>query len=146
MMVTRIVLLLVAFCFASSVNALFTPNEYNIWRYQEGVLYGATQNEFSEPVLVSLAGPGTPWANMVISLTHREPCEAFQSIKTLLINKDLLAVTLSCVQAGEHSVVSYTLHESEVVNRLYRHLKSGFTLVIDGRIKLWAANIAHPAR
>ena len=143
---TRTLLLLVALCFSIETYALFTPNEYNIWHYQEGVLYGATQSEASEPVLVSIAGPGTEWANIVISMTKHEPCQMPDEEINLLINNDIFTFWQRCVQAGEDSLVSYVLEDSQAVNQMYTHLKSGFTVVIDGRIKLWAANIAHPTR
>lgn len=143
---TRTLLLLVALSFSINTYALFTPNEYNIWHYQEGVLYGATQTEDNKPVLVSIAGPGTEWANIVISLTKHEPCQTQDGDSKLLINKDLLTFRQHCIQAEGESLVSYVLEDSQAVNQMYTHLKSGFTLVIDGRIKLWAANIGHPAR
>ncbi|WP_235896974.1 hypothetical protein [Yersinia vastinensis] len=125
-------------------QAVYNPKEYNIWYIHGGVLYGATQTEDEEPVLISIAGPTTDWANMVISLMSHEPCDPTKVTTKFAFNNDMLTVEYRCLKAADHTVSSYTLHDAVKVNQLYNQLKSGFTVTLDKRIKVWAANIATP--
>ena len=95
-------------------------------------------------MLISIAGPTTDWANMVISLIDNEPCDNKKTTTEFAFNNDIFTVEYSCLTTTDHTVISYTLHDAAKVNKLYNQLKSGFTVTLDKRIKVWAANIGTP--
>ncbi|EPB7312109.1 hypothetical protein ACRRQX_003330 [Yersinia enterocolitica] len=64
MTVRSLLILILSLSFIPLCQAVYNPKEYNIWHIQGGVLYGATQTEDEEPVLISIAGPTTHWANI----------------------------------------------------------------------------------
>lgn len=141
----RIFLLLLWFVvFISNSYAVYVPNEYNVWRFSDGVLYDTTQTENGEPVLVSIIGPGTNWSSIVISFMSEKPCDADKKIAYVWINRQQEALGLSCKQIGNSSIVTYTVSSVKRANELYVKLTSGFTVVIDKRINIWAANIKEP--
>lgn len=138
------VLLLWCVVFISNSYAAYAPNEYNVWRFNDGVLYDTTQTENDEPVLVSIIGPGTNWSSMVISFMSETPCDADKKIAYVWINLQQEALGFSCKQIGNSSIVTYTVSNVKRANELYMNLISGFTVVIDKRINIWAANIKEP--
>ncbi|MGE4800770.1 hypothetical protein AB8989_10320 [Yersinia hibernica] len=144
MTVRSLLVLTLSLSFTPLCHAVYDPKEYNIWHIQAGVLYGATQTEDEEPVLISIAGPTTPWANMVISLVSSEPCSINKTTTEFAFNNEMFAVEYSCLTSASRTVISYTLHDANKVNKLYHQLKSGFTVTLDKRIKVWAANIGSP--
>ncbi|WP_145583653.1 hypothetical protein [Yersinia thracica] len=144
MTVRSLLILLLSLSFIPLCQAVYNPKEYNIWHIQGGVLYGTTQTEDEEPVLISIAGPTTHWANMVISLMATEPCDITQTTTEFAFNNDLFTVEYGCLTTAGQTLISYTLHDAAKVNKLYSQLKSGFTVTLDKRIKVWAANIGTP--
>ncbi|EPF2603711.1 TPA: hypothetical protein ACXLW8_000115 [Yersinia enterocolitica] len=144
MTVRSLLILILSLSFIPLCLAVYNPKEYNIWHIQGGVLYGATQTEDEEPVLISIAGPTTHWANMVISLIATEPCDLHKTTTEFAFNNEMLTVEYGCLTTAGHTVISYTLQDADKVNKLYSQLKSGFTITLDKRIKVWAANIGTP--
>lgn len=130
--------------FASSVNAAYIEGEYNVWRRTDGVLYATTQTEDNQPVLVSIVGPGTNWSSIVISYIVKKPCDVDKKSAEIYVNMGLETLDFSCQKLEKNSIVSYTLSKPTRANELYADLKSGFTVVIDKRINIWAANIREP--
>lgn len=130
--------------FTASSFANYTPKEYNVWRSGHGFIYGATQTEKDEPVLVTITGPGTQWAGVVISMVSESACEMKAAATSLLFNSTLHPVSYSCIPMRHGSIATYILSDAEKANRFYADLKSGFTVVLDNRIKVWATNISVP--
>lgn len=130
--------------FTASSFANYTPNEYNVWRSGHGFIYGATQTEKDEPVLITITGPGTHWAGVVISMVNESACEVKAVATSLLFNSTPYPINYSCIPLGPGSIETYILSDAEKANRFYADLKSGFTVVLDNRIKVWATNIATP--
>lgn len=130
--------------FASSVNAAYIEGEYNVWRRTDGVLYATTQTEDNQPVLVSIVGPGTNWSSIVISYIVKKPCDVDKKSAEIYVNMGLETLDFSCQKLEKNSIVSYTVSKPTRANELYADLKSGFTVVIDKRINIWAANIREP--
>lgn len=130
--------------FTASSFASYTPNEYNVWRSGHGFIYGATQTEKDEPVLITITGPGTHWAGVVISMVNESTCEVKAVATSLLFNSTPYPINYSCIPLGQGSIETYILSDAEKANRFYADLKSGFTVVLDNRTKVWATNIATP--
>ncbi len=130
--------------FTASSFANYMPNEYNVWRTGHGFIYGATQTEKDEPVLITITGPGTQWAGVVISVVSESACEGKAAAASLLFNSTPHPVSYSCIPMGQGSITTYILSDTQRANRFYTDLKSGFTVVLDNRIKVWATNIATP--
>lgn len=140
----RIISVLLCVGFISSSYAAYVPNEYNVWRSSDGVLYGTTQTENNEPVLVSIVGPGTDWSTMVISFMSDQHCDLDKKTASVWINMKQEELDYSCKPVGHGSIITYTISNSKRAKELYFNLTSGFTLVIDKRINIWAANIKQP--
>jgi len=142
-MITRLFPCLFLF-FTASGFANYMPSEYNVWRWGHGFIYGATQTEKDEPVLVTITGPGTQRAGVVISMVSEGACEMKAAATSLLFNSTPHPVSYSCISMGHGSIATYILSDAEKANRFYADLKSGFTVVLDNRIKVWATNISAP--
>lgn len=124
---------------------LHAESEYNQWRINSaGVLSVITQTEKNEPVFISIAAGGTPGANVVITLMQDLSCDEQQISATLWINDKLQSVSYRCEHVHNIYLITYIIVDHKKANELYSELKSGFTVVLDKRIKIWVANINHP--
>ncbi|MDN0117779.1 hypothetical protein QVN83_02135 [Yersinia frederiksenii] len=131
----RLLLLLTLFLSFIPVSpAAYSPYEYNVWHAHGGILYGTTQTTDKEPVHISIAGPTTNWANMVISLLGHESCNLQKTTTEFSFNSEIYRVEYDCLKMAEHTVISYTLRDAAQVNLLYGQLKSGFTVTLDEHI------------
>lgn len=122
---------------------LLAGTEYNEWyRDNTGTLSVITQTEKNDPVFVSIAAGGTSGASVVITLM--QACNEQQVSALLWVNNVQQKVRFHCVHVNNMSLTSYIIDDASRVNVIYSSLKSGFTVVLDKRIKIWAANINTP--
>ncbi|AST68361.1 hypothetical protein BFG07_06555 [Kosakonia cowanii] len=122
--------------------AAFQEREYNIWYEKDGVLYDVTQTSDGTPVMISISQSGFKTANMVISYESVGACA--KSTPPLDVNGDVISAEYACSQYGNDKIEHYIVRDAARVNALVEHLKSDFTVVIQGSIKIWAANIKTP--
>lgn len=139
----RMLILALMLVFSSASGA---GTEYNQWSVNDtGILSVITQTEANAPVFVSIAAGGTPGANVVITLAQDTPCDAQQTSVLLWVNNMQQQVNYRCENIADRYLITYLMVDSSQANALYRTLKSGRTVVLDKRIKIWAANINRPS-
>lgn len=124
---------------------LHAGTEYNQWRINStGVLSVITQTEKNEPVFISIAAGGTPGANVVITLTQEPACDEQQATAKLWVNNERQSVSYHCEHLNNLYLITWIIVDYNKANALYSALKSGFTVVLDKRIKIWVSNINSP--
>ena len=127
----------VGYCYAA-----LQEREYNVWYEKDGVLYDITQTPDGNPVMISISQSGFKTANMVISYESEGMCP--KSTPALDINGEVIAAKYACAQQGKDKIEHFIVNDAAKVNALVGNLKSDFTVVVQGSIKVWAANIKKP--
>ncbi|MFX2610771.1 hypothetical protein [Enterobacter mori] len=115
---------------------------YNTWYARDGVLYDVTQTAESEPVAISLSSTGSGDVGMVISYENKSSCD--DNIETLKIDKRYIQSEITCLPTGDTSIITYIVSEPKVIAYVLGRLRSDFTVILMGDIKIWAANIKKP--
>jgi hypothetical protein len=127
---------------AISCHAAYLDREYNTWYRQDAILYDITQTADGQPVMISISQPGFDSANMVISYIVEGKCP--ESAPSLDINSKVIPATFVCVPVGNMRIEHYAVKDAAHVNDLVKLLLSDFTLLVQGNIKVWAANVKTP--
>ena len=123
-------------------NAAWQERELNTWYEKDRVLYDITQTVDDNPVMISIAQAGYKTANLTVSYMSNGGCS--NNNPPLRINNTIVPAAYKCVPVGKNKIEHYIVDDADKVNALVRHLKSDFTAVIQGDIKIWAANIKSP--
>ncbi|WP_058913771.1 hypothetical protein [Entomohabitans teleogrylli] len=129
---------------SSAAQSDSASREYNVWYQSSGVMYDLTQTADSEPVLVSIFGIGTDDANLVVSQSVPGDCETPAGNATLLVDDKPLNTHYTCFETDKRKKEHFLLSDSREVNSIARKLSQDRTVIINGDIKLWAANFNHP--
>lgn len=124
-------------------KAASTRREYNVWYAESGILYGLTQTSSASPVLISISAQGLRENGMVISFQDALPCEK-EALKPLTIDSMAVLYKLSCITLPDGSIKTFTITDPETITYTHNRLKSDFTVVLSGDIKIWAGNIRNP--
>lgn len=122
--------------------AVYQGREYNVWYEKDAVLYDITQTAEGWPVMVSISQAGFRSANLVISWMEKGYCP--ERGYELNINGEIIPAAWECMSVGEEVIEHFYIRDSGKVNAMMNHLKSGFTLLIQEDIKVWASNINSP--
>lgn len=130
------------FVIGSPAQSARLNREYNIWYQQNAVLYGMSQTAEGLPVLLSFFQPGNKSANMLVSYMSEGTCK--EASHQLKVNGHRIPATYNCISFGQNRIEHFAVNEAQTVNGMFNHLKSDFTLVLQGNIKVWAANIKKP--
>lgn len=128
--------------FSAHSNAAWQERELNTWYEKDGILYDITQTPDDNPVMVSIAQAGYKTANLAVSYMSSGGCS--KNIPSLTINNTIVPAAYKCVPVGKNKIEHYLVDDADKVNALVGHLKSDFTAVLQGDIKVWAANIKSP--
>ena len=133
-----------ALLFLSSTSALATyqAREYNTWYAKDAVLSVMTQTSEGLPVMVSFSHPGQNSANLVISQATDGECA--DGIQTLNVNGAIVPAAYTCIDLSGKRIEHFTVADADHVNDMFAHLRSDFTLLLQGNIKVWAANVKKP--
>ncbi|WP_312274858.1 hypothetical protein [Pseudescherichia sp.] len=123
-------------------NAAWQQRELNTWYEKDGILYDITQTSDDNPVMISIAQAGYKTANLTVSYMSSGRCSGETPL--LRINNIIVPAAYKCVPVGKNKIEHYIVDDADRVNALVVHLKSDFTAVIQGDIKVWAANIKSP--
>lgn len=115
--------------------------EYNVWYEKNGTLYDITQTKDSEPVLISISSSGS--GGMIVSHESDLPCTHLKGIK-FIIDSFVVPYSLNCIVAGDSFFVTYTITDIRMTSYVLKRLRSDFTVILMGNIKLWAGNIKKP--
>lgn len=139
--VTAILLVLSA---STSATAAITlqEREYNTWYAKNAILYGMTQTSAGKPVMVSFSQPGFSSANLVVSMVAAGECA--DGSQLLNVNGKDVPAAYTCQQINGNKIEHFSVVDADKVNGMIAHLKSDFTLLLQGDIKVWAANVKTP--
>lgn len=129
--------------FASAFTAESKPREYNVWHSFGGVLYVLTQTPDSNPVFISISSKGLAEVGMVITLQDQTSCDE-DSKKPFFIDLQAVNYMLNCLPLTGSYLKTYTVTEASKIAYVLNRLKSDFTVVLSGDIKIWASNIQKP--
>lgn len=141
-MKTLICLFCAAQLLCSPVYAVFQQREFNVWYEKDAVLYDMTQTSDGRPVMISISQPGHKNANLVISYLSPGACPAEPG--RLAINSDNVFSQYVCVPHGNERIEHFLVTNADAVNDVINKLQSDFTVLLQGDIKVWAANIKSP--
>jgi len=123
-------------------NAAWQERELNTWYEKDRVLYDITQTVDDNPVMISIAQADYKTANLALSYMSNGKCS--DHTPSLRINNTIVPADYKCTPVGKNKIEHYFVNDAARVNALVGHLKSDFTAVIQGDIKVWAANIKSP--
>jgi len=139
--VTALLLVLSA---STSATAAITwqEREYNTWYAKNAILYGMTQTSAGKPVMVSFSQPGFSSANLVVSMAAAGECA--DGSQPLNVNGKDVPAAYTCQQINGNKIEHFSVVDADKVNGMIAHLKSDFTLLLQGDIKVWAANVKTP--
>ncbi len=122
--------------------AAWQERELNTWYEKDKILYDITQTVDDNPVMISIAQADYKTANLAVSYMSNGRCSG--EIPSLRINNTIVPAGYKCVPVGKDKIEHYIVDDADKVNALVGHLKSDFTVVLQGNIKVWAANIKSP--
>lgn len=127
--------------YASCINANVV-REYNYWYEKNGVMFDITQTSDGSPVMLSIYAPGKKNSNMVISYYSHGSCHNADA--TLKVDSSFISATYSCVRNSNKQINHFVITDANHIDYIVNKLKSGFTVLLQDEIKVWAANFNSP--
>jgi hypothetical protein len=124
-----------------SASSATQGREYNTWYEKDAVLYDLVQTSTGQPVMLSFSQPGQDQANLVISEVSVGECK---TSRLLRVNGHVVPAGYVCARMGKDQVEHFTVTDAGQVNNMVHLLQSDFTLLLQGDIKVWAANVKNP--
>ena len=126
-----------------SYNAQANPyKEYNSWYAKDGVMYDMTQTSDGQPVMISIYAPGKSTTNMVISYYSGGNCQ--NPSTALKVDASITPTHYSCITVHDGRINHFAVSDVGSVNYIVNRLRSGFTVILQDEIKIWAANFNTP--